>query len=336
MHNRKRELPRETRQLLGDNNHSLASSSYLHSQDGKGDTNLLIMFHGAGDTHHPFVKLFQQLQLPQTACLAIDASCGAGTGSGGRPFVELPFGLGFTWFEELDYQETGLPLPHSHPRRIESLKRAVQYTSQTIQSLTPELSTKKNDNGWPSERIFILGYGAGATLAMEVAAELQSDSNKHAVVLGGVINIHGGMTPSCCDDDGVSTSTRASPSNMSQLRQLYGTKVGTQSQYQSKEVTATHTTTPVLVLTGSRDPNYTEADAFQSAHAYDEKVNTHFASTRDRTSDECSRNVQVHVQQGKGSEMIGKYKEEMTVLMTFLASKLVQYSAVPEGCTEIS
>ncbi|KAG8836921.1 hypothetical protein FRC18_010449 [Serendipita sp. 400] len=46
--------------------------TYSSSQDGV-DENLLILFHGFGDTHIPFVKLAKSLKLPQTATLAIRA-----------------------------------------------------------------------------------------------------------------------------------------------------------------------------------------------------------------------------------------------------------------------
>lgn len=45
---------------------------YSPSQDGI-DQNLLVLLHGLGDSKTPFAKLGQQLKLPQTATLSVQA-----------------------------------------------------------------------------------------------------------------------------------------------------------------------------------------------------------------------------------------------------------------------
>ena len=71
--------------------------SYQDSPDGQNE-NLLILCHGLGDSDRPFHQLARQMRLPQTATLAL------------RGPVEVPFGLGFAWYESFDLQ-TGEVIP---------------------------------------------------------------------------------------------------------------------------------------------------------------------------------------------------------------------------------
>ena len=67
----RKELPKRTQQILGPSTNN--TYKYQHSHDGI-DTNLLIFFHGTGDSYIPYDKLGQQMQLPQTATLSLSAS----------------------------------------------------------------------------------------------------------------------------------------------------------------------------------------------------------------------------------------------------------------------
>ncbi|KAI2499297.1 phospholipasecarboxylesterase [Fragilaria crotonensis] len=115
------------------------------------NTNLLILLHGAGDTHIPFDKLGQTMALPQTATLALSAR-----GAYGEP---LPLQLGYTWFQEMDYT-TGAPLPESQRQR--SLHEAASKFCQFLHQLIVQ------EQWIIPERVFLLGYGAGGALAMQV------------------------------------------------------------------------------------------------------------------------------------------------------------------------
>ena len=120
-----KELPKRTKQILGSESSSMYQ--YNHSRDGV-DENLLIFFHGAGDSHLPYDTLGKKMELPQTATLSLSAALSLNNLSNESPttarknsskFVELPFGLGYTWFEEMDYS-TGETLSKDHSRRVKS------------------------------------------------------------------------------------------------------------------------------------------------------------------------------------------------------------------------
>ena len=144
---------------------------YRHAAGEAPNTNLLILLHGSGDTHLPFDKLAQTMKLPQTATLAISA----------RQFETLPFQLGYTWFQEMDYS-TGEAYPRSHSRRLASIQNA-------ISKLTELLSLLLDDRWIIAERIFFMGYGAGASLIMELC---QTWCEHAQPSLGGGICIGGG------------------------------------------------------------------------------------------------------------------------------------------------
>lgn len=121
---------------------------FRNAPDGGINTNLLLLLHGSGDSHRPFDKLAQTMSLPRTATLSIYSRvCG----------IDLPFGLGSSWFQEMDYT-TGNLLSRNHVTRNETLERTVEFLIELIQRLT---------TSWVPERIFMLGYGAGATVAIE-------------------------------------------------------------------------------------------------------------------------------------------------------------------------
>jgi predicted esterase len=113
------------------------------------NTNLFLLLHGAGDSHGPFDKLAQTMALPQTASLSLNSKiCG----------IELPFDLGYSWFQDVNYG-TGEVLPQIHEKRTTSLHQTVAFLHELI---------KRLHSAWITERIFFLGYGAGATVVMEV------------------------------------------------------------------------------------------------------------------------------------------------------------------------
>ncbi len=152
-------------------------SNYMfrHSSD-KIDTNLLILLHGAGDSHLPYHELTKKMDLPQTATLSINAN------AMNRGFVTLPFDLGYTWFEEMDYNN-GEKLKNNDLRRLSSLENA----SDKIDRLIDEIISSDQ---WIAERIFLLGFSAGACVAMNLCYN-RSQRGKRA--LGGAVCIKGGL-----------------------------------------------------------------------------------------------------------------------------------------------
>jgi len=171
----RRQLPKAVKNCLAPNCNSKEDRRsyylYRHSQDKANNTNLLILLHGAGDTHLPFDKMGQTMKLPQTATLAISS----------LRFHTLPLGLGHTWFQEMDYA-TGETLPADHPVRRSSIDAAVSRFAELLNLLL--------DHHWMvAERIFFIGYGAGACLIMEFC---QSWSQNARLPFGGGICVGGG------------------------------------------------------------------------------------------------------------------------------------------------
>ena len=251
---RRKELSPHTKRILGNTENSFI---FRHSHDSI-DENLIIFLHGAGDNHLPFDKLFQTMKLPQTASLSLsasmkmalpDSSSLLSKSKSNSTFVQLPFGLGHTWFEEMDYTVTGDTLPNDHPRRLQSVGHAVSAMDILLSSLTDH--SNNESSYWLPERIFLFGFSAGACLAMETCRLWKL---RRHVPLGGAICIGGGIKtaslPGC-----VPVSDINDGDNGDDGRNAF---------------------TDVLILTGSKDTVYSPEDAMKTNFFYDEtKVHSH-------------------------------------------------------------
>eukprot|EP00611_Tribonema_gayanum_P026763 TRINITY_DN6448_c0_g1_i1.p1 TRINITY_DN6448_c0_g1~~TRINITY_DN6448_c0_g1_i1.p1 ORF type:complete len:292 (+),score=65.16 TRINITY_DN6448_c0_g1_i1:126-878(+) len=145
--------------------------SYLPSEDGV-DENLLIMLHGVGDTHRPLLQLGRSFHLPQTAVLAFQAP------------VPLPFDMGYCWHDTFDDEGDTLAYTPGDERRMKSLNASTSTLIQAIEVLRLQLH-------WPADRIFLLGYAQGGTVALSAALTLAHASAPPISALGGVISICG-------------------------------------------------------------------------------------------------------------------------------------------------
>jgi predicted esterase len=154
--------------------HRRANYLYSHSSD-KVDTNLLILLHGAGDSHVPYHKLAKKMNLHQTAILSIHSS------AFGEGFVKLPFNLGYTWFNQMNYKN-GEVLSSNDQELIVSLEKAVLKINLLIDSLI--------EDGLLAERIFLFGFSAGASLVMHVCTHRLKNG---VLPLGGAICVAGGL-----------------------------------------------------------------------------------------------------------------------------------------------
>ena len=240
---RRKELSSGTKRILGNTANSFI---FRHSHDGV-DENLVIFLHGAGDNHFPFDKLFQTMKLPQTASLSLsasmkmalpDSSSLQSNSKSNSTFMQLPFGLGHTWFEEMDYQMTGDTLPNDHPSRLQSLGHAVSAMNVLLSSLTDH---SNNDSSyWLPERIFLFGFSAGACLAMETCRLWKL---RRHVPLGGAICVGGGI------------KTASLP--------------GCAAANDNNDGDDGHNVfTDVLILTGSKDTAYSQEDARKAKSFY--------------------------------------------------------------------
>lgn len=132
-------------------------------------TNILILLHGLGDTNASFTKLGQQLNLPETACIAVQAP------------APLPFNLGgFHWGDDMLFdQRTGeMDVDTGFQASLRCVLDGV---------LRDGLMTRC---GYKAREVVIFGFAQGAMVGLQVAAELAREEE-----LGGVVSI-GGVVPS--------------------------------------------------------------------------------------------------------------------------------------------
>ncbi|KAJ3868917.1 hypothetical protein EV359DRAFT_60271 [Lentinula novae-zelandiae] len=115
--------------------------SYTPSDDGT-DENLLVLFHGLGDTHIPFAKLGRQLKLPQTATLTLRAP------------EKIPFLYeeAYQWCTSFD--QLGELIDRPNPTFI------LEILSKVFKHLIEDCS-------WPSHRIHLFGFAQGGSVALE-------------------------------------------------------------------------------------------------------------------------------------------------------------------------
>ena len=235
---RKRMLPRRTKLLLSPNakvKGDRKENFLFHHSSDDADTNLLILLHGAGDTHRAFREFAKRMDLPQTATLSIHAS------SCNHKFTTLPFNLGYTWFEEMDYAVTGDALADRDPRRLSSLSSAIEILIKILSSLCPQEGDDPNE-GWIPERIFLFGYSAGACLVMETCWRLLKQKE---MPLGGAICVAGGIKCEMpLDEKEMDASSEATDSS--------------------------ERATPVLLSVGSDDGNFPPNTARKASSLYND------------------------------------------------------------------
>ncbi|PWN39496.1 hypothetical protein IE81DRAFT_352147 [Ceraceosorus guamensis] len=130
------------------------------------DSNLLILLHGLGDTQASFVDLGKQLQraLPQCAVLAL------------RGARTVPLLGGGMWWDAWDPLGEMLPASAQNPSAF----------IEDCHTLLDELRMC----GWQSEHVHLLGFGQGATAALE-GTHAWCRANKR--LLGSVVAVCGGM-----------------------------------------------------------------------------------------------------------------------------------------------
>jgi predicted esterase len=132
-------------------------------------TNVLILLHGLGDTNAPFTKLGQQLNLPETVCIAIQAP------------QTLLFDLGgFHWGDDLVFdQSTG------EMDMDTGFKGATRVVLDRVirESLI-------NTCNYKAREIVIFGFAQGGMAGLQVAAAFEDGE------LGGVVSIGAGPSTS--------------------------------------------------------------------------------------------------------------------------------------------
>ncbi|KAK5107944.1 hypothetical protein LTR62_000549 [Meristemomyces frigidus] len=135
-------------------------------------TNLLLLLHGLGDTHASFANLGKQLNLPETACLAIQ---------GPLPLLDL---AGFHWGDDIlfDSNGGGLDADAGFRQSTAVLRRVVE------EGLVAKC-------GYQAREIMILGFGQGGMAALHLAVTLHSSTPTRGE-LAGIISIGAGLPSS--------------------------------------------------------------------------------------------------------------------------------------------
>ncbi|GAA5950173.1 hypothetical protein JCM3765_004226 [Sporobolomyces pararoseus] len=145
--------------------------SYSPSPDGV-DSNLLIFFHGLGDTFKPFAQLGKSLNLPQTAVLSLQAPTQI-------PLLEEP---AFQWWDSFD--PLGEIIPNPNPTKtLELMTKVIIY-----------LTSPSSGPNWPIQQIHFLGFAQGASLVGELALHLSRQPPfTKSESIGSVVAISGGL-----------------------------------------------------------------------------------------------------------------------------------------------
>jgi predicted esterase len=130
-------------------------------------TDILILLHGLGDTNASFTKLGQQLNLPDTACIAIQAP---------KP---LPFDLGgFHWGDDMIFDpSTG---------EMDTDTGFKESTRLVLDKVIRDGLVGKC--GYKPREIMVFGFGQGAMVGLQAAAELWGDELGGVVSIGGILS----------------------------------------------------------------------------------------------------------------------------------------------------
>ena len=285
---------------------------FEHSRDGL-DENLLVLLHGLGDGPAPFSTLARTMALPQTATLALRAPCG------------LPCGLGgHSWFPAFEEDGTLITATRSEQRRATGLGLAAAAVLGALRTLwggggaTADAAAVADGGGggggggdaaavqaalagvlgcgrWAPERIFLLGFSQGGTVALEVARVMAAEVGSES--LGGVLALSASMLPEvlAAEEEQQPSSPPPPPLPLEQQQQQQ------QQQQQGRSV-------PVLLLHGEFDPTV------PSPHVHRTEALLQQAPS--------SFEVQRHEVAGKRVHAMASSAAEMQVLFAFIAQRL--------------
>ena len=138
-----------------------AGSNWVEGPPGA--RNMLLLLHGLGDTPAPFARLARTMALPETSALALRAP------------LPLPADLdGYMWHDSFDDEGDLLP---AEACNLANARASLQALLSMLERC-----------GWPSHRVFLLGFMQGGQVALDLALHL-------SVRLGGVVSVCGHLAP---------------------------------------------------------------------------------------------------------------------------------------------
>ncbi|KAI9725068.1 MAG: hypothetical protein M1812_000344 [Candelaria pacifica] len=129
--------------------------------------NILILLHGLGDTNRSFTSLGQNLSLPETACISLQA------------LTPLPFDLGgYHWGDDIIFDQTSGKMDFDT-----GFEKGTKAIGEDI--IQKGLI---GTCGYQGREIFLLGFGQGGMASFAAVASLSSGAS---LELGGVVSIGG-------------------------------------------------------------------------------------------------------------------------------------------------
>lgn len=193
--------------------------TYTPSPDGV-DENVLVLLHGLGEaSEQPFSRLGATMALPQTACLALAAPSQVPVLGGGMWFTAFTDDGSYEMLttEKVmlmgGYGGKGPGFNAASSPRCASLQRVVRPLADSLLLLSAT-------HGWPADRIHLLGFGQGATLALHTALECHRTRGKPLrsciAICGAVLPEAGlGDASSISSSSGSATTTAGAPQDVS-------------------------------------------------------------------------------------------------------------------------
>eukprot|EP00698_Gefionella_okellyi_P023430 TRINITY_DN8008_c0_g1_i1.p1 TRINITY_DN8008_c0_g1~~TRINITY_DN8008_c0_g1_i1.p1 ORF type:complete len:316 (-),score=44.80 TRINITY_DN8008_c0_g1_i1:590-1537(-) len=121
--------------------------------DGRNE-NVLLLLHGFGDSCVKFLEFGKKLNLPQTMCLAMSGPC------------RVPLHTGCAWFPMFDDSFEPIVPSASERRRFDGLQASRRHLFTVLSAL--------HSGGFRNERIHLLGFGQGGTVALDLVQHLGS------------------------------------------------------------------------------------------------------------------------------------------------------------------
>jgi len=132
-------------------------------------TNILLLFHGLGDTQVPFAQFARAMALPDTCAISLRAS------------APLPFDLnGFHWGDDIMFDNSSAT---GGPDIDAGFTKATQLIVEEVIN-----KTLIEKCGYEMRDILLFGFGQGGMLALNVASSVGATAE-----LGGVVSIGAGV-----------------------------------------------------------------------------------------------------------------------------------------------
>nr|POE87380.1 putative hydrolase c9g1.08c [Quercus suber] len=119
-------------------------------------TNVLVLLHGLGDTHDSFTRLGRQMNLPETACVSVQA-----------PQALLDLG-GFHWGDDIIFDSSDAGL---------DADAGFKGASALLEIILQDVLMQKC--GYRARELMLFGFGQGGMAALSVIGECLSSAPAH-------------------------------------------------------------------------------------------------------------------------------------------------------------